>query len=192
MGWMNWNHLPNIITTLRLILLIPLSFYLMKEDYQPALVLFFIAGASDALDGFLAKKFNWVSRFGSILDPIADKALIVVTMAILAMNGQFSFYLFALFAIRDIYIVAGAYYYYIKVGPFQMEPSYLSKLNTFLQVLLVTLLLVSLVFTLVSEILINYLIILVIISIITSTVHYTFVWIKKLKSAILLKKKLDS
>ena len=141
---MNWTLLPNIITSIRLILLIPLSYYLSSENYQPAMIIFFIAGFSDALDGFLAKKFNWVSRFGSILDPIADKALLVVTMGILTLNNIISVELFVSVAVRDFYILAGAYFYYKRIGPMNMEPSFISKINTFVQILLVTLLLVSL------------------------------------------------
>ncbi|MBV1909115.1 MAG: CDP-alcohol phosphatidyltransferase family protein, partial [Kangiellaceae bacterium] len=87
---MNWNQLPNVITLIRLLLLVPLAFYLSKADYRVSLVIFFIAGLSDALDGFLAKSFNWVSRFGSILDPIADKALLVLTMGLLTLNQKIS------------------------------------------------------------------------------------------------------
>jgi len=140
---MNLNQLPNIITSIRLLLLVPLSFYLTQQDYRMAVVIFFVAGISDALDGFLAKKFNWVSRFGSILDPIADKALLVLTMGILTINAKISLLLFVLVTVRDVYIISGAYYYYKKIGPYNMKPSYLSKLNTFVQISLVTLILVS-------------------------------------------------
>ncbi len=179
---MNLNQLPNIITSIRLILLIPLSFYLSQQDYQAALIIFFIAGFSDGLDGFLAKRFNWVSRFGSILDPIADKALLVLTMGILTLNDKISLQLFTLVTIRDIYIISGAYYYYKKIGPYDMEPSYISKLNTFVQIALVTLILVSLSYYSVADILINSLTIAVYLTVVLSGIHYTVVWGKKYKA----------
>lgn len=180
---MNWTQLPNIITSIRLLLLIPLSYYLVVEQYQPALIIFFVAGFSDALDGFLAKKFDWVSRFGSILDPIADKALLVVTMAILTLNQKISVLLFSCVAIRDIYIVAGAYFYYKKIGPFNMQPSLISKFNTFAQILLVTIILVSLGYINIPESIIQVLILLVYLTVISSTLHYSFVWGRKYRRA---------
>jgi len=181
---MNLNQLPNIITSVRLILLIPLSFYLSQQDYQTAVIIFFIAGFSDALDGFLAKRFDWVSRFGSILDPIADKALLVLTMGILTLNSKISLQLFILVTIRDIYIISGAYYYYKKIGPYDMAPSYISKFNTFVQIALVTLILVSLSYYSVPNLLINSLTIAVYLTVVLSGIHYTVVWGKKYKTAL--------
>jgi cardiolipin synthase (CMP-forming) len=141
---MTLSLLPNVITLLRLVLLFPLSFVLIKDQYQTAVIIFFIAGFSDALDGYLAKRFSWESRFGSIMDPIADKALLVITMAILTINQEFLLSLFVLVAMRDLIIISGAYYYHWRFGPYQMQPTLLSKLNTFIQILLVTSLLFSL------------------------------------------------
>ncbi len=181
MDRLNWNQLPNVITSLRLLLLVPLAFYLTIQDYQLSLLIFFIAGVSDALDGFLAKRYNWVSRFGSILDPIADKALLVLTMALLTANQKISLLLFVLVALRDIYIVLGAYIYYKKIGPFNMQPSLISKLNTFVQILLVTAVLVSLGYRALPEVAIQLLTYLVYFTVVASTVHYTLVWGRKFK-----------
>jgi len=180
---MNWKQIPNIITFVRLILLIPLSFLMIKQENQSAVIIFFIAGFSDALDGFLAKRYNWVSRLGSILDPIADKALLVITMAILAFNQKISFSLFTISAVRDIYIILGAYIYYKNIGPFNMQPSLLSKLNTFLQILFITVMLVSLGYQAIPNEIILYLSYGVYFTVIVSSVHYTFVWGKKYREA---------
>lgn len=176
---MNWKQIPNVITFVRLLLLIPLSLLLVRQDYQTAVIIFFIAGFSDALDGFLAKRYNWVSRLGSILDPIADKALLVITMAILTFNQKIAFSLFIISAVRDIYIIIGAYVYYKNIGPFNMQPSLLSKLNTFLQILFITTILVSLGYREMAEEHINFLSYCVYASVVASTIHYTFVWGKK-------------
>lgn len=180
---MNWKLLPNIITSIRLVLLVPLSFYLSAGRYEIAVYIFFIAGFSDALDGFLAKKFGWVSRFGSILDPIADKALLVVTMAILTLNGEIDWVLFICVAIRDIYIVLGAYVYYKNIGPFDMQPSWLSKFNTFAQILMVTALLVSLSYYSIDAEIHAWLAITVFFTVITSAIHYGWVWGSKYREA---------
>ncbi len=152
-----------------------------------AVFVFFVAGFSDALDGFLAKKFDWVSRFGSILDPIADKALLVITMGILTINAKINLWLFVSVTLRDIYIISGAYYYYKKIGPYNMKPSYLSKLNTFVQIALVTFILVSLSYYAIPTRLIEWLTISVYLTVFLSAVHYTLVWSKKFKLALLAK-----
>jgi cardiolipin synthase len=170
------SSIPNVITSLRLFLLIPLSFYLSKEDYTTALYIFFIAGLSDALDGFLAKKFDWVSHFGSILDPLADKALLVISMAILTMNAKIDVLLFSLVALRDLYIILGAYLYHRKFGKYQMKPSIYSKMNTFFQISTVTLLLISLGYDSLPVHIFTLLNWLIYISLFVSTFHYTFVW----------------
>ncbi|MEP1740162.1 MAG: CDP-alcohol phosphatidyltransferase family protein [Kangiellaceae bacterium] len=181
MDRLNWNQLPNVITSLRLLLLVPLAFYLTVQDYRLSLLIFFVAGVSDALDGFLAKRYNWVSRFGSILDPIADKALLVLTMALLTVNQKISLILFVLVALRDIYIVLGAYIFYKKIGPFNMQPSLISKLNTFVQILLVVAILVSLGYRGLPELAIQVFTYSVYFTVIASAINYTLVWGRKFK-----------
>ncbi|MDQ7050535.1 MAG: CDP-alcohol phosphatidyltransferase family protein [Enterobacterales bacterium] len=189
---MNWKILPNVITGLRLFLLIPLGYYLINQDYKTAVWIFFIAGSSDALDGFLAKRFGWVSRIGSILDPIADKALLVLTMGILTFNQQIAITLFSLVAIRDIYILIGAAIYYKNIGPFDMQPSWLSKFNTFAQILLVTCLLVSVSYFQLPEQFIDALVALVYLSVVSSGIHYTIAWRPKYLKALKQKNKLNN
>lgn len=77
---MSLSILPNIITIMRIILIIPFAYYVVVEQYEFALVIFLIAGLSDGLDGLLAKRFRWQSRFGSITDPLADKLLLLVAL----------------------------------------------------------------------------------------------------------------
>jgi len=179
---MKWSFIPNLITVLRVLLLFPLSYLLLQGEYHAAVIIFFIAGFSDALDGFLAKRFFGVSRFGAILDPLADKALLVLTMAILTYNQKLSWTLFATVAARDLYIVGGALYYHWRVGPFEMAPSLLSKFNTFIQLSLVTLLLVSLSYLQLPPVLIQGLVLLTYLTTVTSGIHYTWVWGRKLRA----------
>lgn len=181
---MNWSVLPNLITLLRVVLLLPLSFFLIEENYYHALVLFVIAGFSDALDGFLAKQFCWVSRFGAILDPLADKALLVVTIAILTYNQHIDWMLLFVVAFRDVYIIAGAYYYHWRIGAYEMQPSALSKFNTFVQLLLVTALLVSLGYIQLPAYFIEWLIGLTYATTLSSGIHYTWVWKLKMNRAL--------
>ena len=71
------RHLPNIISVARIVLIVPVVWMLLSGRYTSAFWLFVIAGASDGLDGFLAKRFGWSSRLGGILDALADKLLLV-------------------------------------------------------------------------------------------------------------------
>jgi cardiolipin synthase len=71
------RDIPNLITGLRILLVAPFLWLLLEEHYGAALLLFVIAGISDALDGFLAKYYGWTSELGGLLDPIADKLLLM-------------------------------------------------------------------------------------------------------------------
>ncbi|HIP94029.1 MAG TPA: CDP-alcohol phosphatidyltransferase family protein, partial [Leucothrix sp.] len=78
------HHIPNIISVLRILLVLPIASLLLDEAWMSAFILIFIAGISDAFDGFLARAFHWQSKLGSMLDPIADKLLLVVIFVTLA------------------------------------------------------------------------------------------------------------
>ncbi|MCO7222902.1 CDP-alcohol phosphatidyltransferase family protein [Pleionea sp. CnH1-48] len=170
------QQLPNLITILRVILVIPLVWLLHQERYYEAIWIFFIAGISDGIDGFLAKTFKWESRFGAILDPLADKALLVFTMLMLCLNQKLSWWLFALVTARDVMIITGAYLYHRALGPYRMSPSRLSKANTFLQILLVVSILVSLGLYALPEWLLMIITALVYLSTILSGIYYVIVW----------------
>jgi len=128
------NQLPNIITVFRLFLVPPVVWALLHSEYGIALILFAIAGSSDALDGFLAKQFKWQSRLGSILDPLADKLLLVCTFLTLTWLGFVPLWLLIAVIARDVLIVIGAVSFHYLFGKFEMEPSFLSKMNTFFQI----------------------------------------------------------
>lgn len=134
---MKLNQLPNIITVFRLFLVPPVVWALLHSEFGLALILFFIAGSSDALDGFLAKHFNWQSRLGSILDPLADKLLLVCTFLTLTWLGFVPLWLLIAVIVRDLLIVIGATSFHYLFGKFEMEPTFLSKMNTVFQIVYV-------------------------------------------------------
>jgi cardiolipin synthase len=135
------SQLPNLITLAR-IALVPVLILLLKEQhYAAGLTVFVIAGASDALDGFLAKRLNVQSRMGAILDPVADKLLLVSTYVMLTLLGHIPFWLVLVVVFRDLLIVGGYMLYTSHAGPVKMRPSILSKLNTLMQIVLVTVIL---------------------------------------------------
>lgn len=130
------HHLPNLISALRIVLVLPLAWFLLQHDFDIALLLVFIAGVSDALDGFLAKHYGWTSALGSVLDPLADKLLLVVTFLSLGYLALVPAWLVVAVLARDIVIVTGGVAYYVSIGRFDMAPTLVSKLNTLMQLVL--------------------------------------------------------
>jgi cardiolipin synthase len=130
MPLLSWSNIPNAICVARILLTIPIVLYLVDGEYRLALVLIVIAGFSDALDGFLAKRFNWTSRIGGLLDPMADKLMFVSVFAALTFNELVPLWLFSVVVGRDIVIVAGAIAYETLIGPVEPRPTRVGKLNT--------------------------------------------------------------
>ena len=132
-----WRHLPNLFTIVRLLLVLPAYWLIGAREHSAALAIVAAAGASDALDGFLAKRFGWQSRLGALLDPLADKLLLLACFLGLATTGVLPAWLLLLVIGRDLLIVCGAVAYHNLVGPFDAEPTRLSKLTTFVQIVCV-------------------------------------------------------
>ena len=128
------QYLPNTLTFSRLLLAVPLGLLILRGDYQWALGIGFIAGVTDALDGFFARRLGAFSRFGAAMDPIADKVLITVSFLCLAQVQLIPWYLAALVIARDLIIVAGALCYHWLIGPFEFSASNLSKANMGIQI----------------------------------------------------------
>ncbi len=139
---MKARHIPNLITGLRIVLVGPTLWLIVDGAYAAALACFVAAGVSDALDGLLAKGMGWTSRLGGILDPIADKLLLVGCFVVLGWGGELPAWLVGLVIARDVLIVAGALAYHVLVERFSAAPSWISKLNTLVQLTLVLLVLV--------------------------------------------------
>lgn len=126
--------LPNLITFVRIALILPFAMALANGSYGLALLLFFVAGLSDGVDGYLARHFGWFSRLGAIADPLADKLLLVTAYLMLTLQGVLPFWLFMLVLGRDLVILAGAILFHIFVGRYEIQPSLLGKANTFVQI----------------------------------------------------------
>ncbi len=132
---MSLNWLPNAISLLRIALVVPILMLILEGSFGFALVLFGLAGFSDGLDGYLAKRFSWHSRLGALLDPVADKLLVAGMFITLAYTQHIPVWLAGIVILRDVVIVAGATAYNFFVRPLQGEPTRVSKLNTALQLL---------------------------------------------------------
>jgi len=127
------RHLPNLICLARIALIWPIIAALANANYDFALLLFAVAAVSDGLDGFLAKRFGWTSELGKILDPLADKLLLISVFVMATSLGLVPLWLTLTAVTRDLMIILGAIALRIWVGPLQGRPSILSKINTLLQ-----------------------------------------------------------
>ncbi|MFK8031170.1 MAG: CDP-alcohol phosphatidyltransferase family protein [Gammaproteobacteria bacterium] len=127
------RHIPNILCIGRIFLVLPILMLMLKGEYIWAFVIFGIAGITDGLDGLLARRFNWRSQLGAILDPIADKFLIVSVFLVLAATGLVPVWLAILVIGRDVLIITGVVCYRTLVGNVMVDASLMSKLNTAMQ-----------------------------------------------------------
>ncbi len=132
-----WRHLPNAISLLRILLVVPVVVAIEMRCFRLALGLAVVAGASDGLDGWLARHFHWRSRLGGILDPVADKLLLVACFVALAAIGKAPLALTALVLGRDFIIAVGALAWHRVIGDFEARPSWISKCCTVAQILYV-------------------------------------------------------
>lgn len=171
------SYLPNIITIFRIAMAPLLILLLRDQNHQLAFYVFILAGISDGLDGYIAKRFGYTSQLGAILDPLADKLLVVSAYVMLTLHGQLPFWLMLTVAFRDLLIVGGYLIYVILHGSVQMQPSYLSKVNTFLQISLVVLVLAMHGFHLPLAWLVQGLVLAVFATTVASGAHYMWVWV---------------
>ena len=141
-------NIPNLITVGR-IFLVPLVIWLIiSGNMQLAVITFVIAGLSDALDGYLAKRFNWQTVLGAYLDPVADKALLMSIYVVLGIHGHLPVWLVIAVVSRDVIIIGAILLSWIVGRPVKVHPLYISKANTVGQILLAALVMADLGFSL--------------------------------------------
>lgn len=131
------RHLPNAICLLRIALVWPIVVAIERGAWSSALTLFVIAAVSDGLDGYLAKRFGWTSDLGRVLDPVADKLLLVAVFLTCTWQGLVPAWLAAAVIARDVMIGAGSLVFRVWFGPLQGHPTVLSKVNTALQIVVI-------------------------------------------------------
>jgi cardiolipin synthase len=138
---MSLNWIPNAISALRIALVVPVLLLIVGGEYAWALLLFWVAGFSDGVDGYLATRFNWKSRTGALLDPIADKLLVAGMFVTLSYTQHIPIWLTAVVLLRDVVIFGGAVAYNYLIKPVEGEPTRVSKINTVIQLLFLLLVL---------------------------------------------------
>jgi cardiolipin synthase (CMP-forming) len=179
---MSLRWLPNAISLLRLVLVPPILLLILNGTYAVALVLFVVAGFSDGVDGYLAKRFDWHTRLGALLDPIADKFLVAGTFVTLAIVELIPAWLAAIVILRDVVIVGGAVAYNYIVKPVEGEPTRISKLNTVLQLLLLLFVLGRAGFGWPDEIAITVLGAAVLVTVVISGIDYVWSWSRRARA----------
>jgi cardiolipin synthase (CMP-forming) len=130
----NKVNIPNLITILR-ILLVPVTVWLLiSEEFGLAFLVFIMAGISDGVDGYLARRLNMQSELGAYLDPLADKALLASVYGTLGIIKILPAWLVLMVVTRDILIIGGVLLAWLVNQPFTMKPLMVSKLNTVVQI----------------------------------------------------------
>jgi cardiolipin synthase len=176
---MRWNWLPNAICVLRLLLVAPIIAMLLDERYLAALALILLAGFSDALDGFLARTFDWRTRLGSLLDPAADKLLIFSVFVTLSYQGLVPVFVTVVVVMRDVVIIAGAALYQWLIAPLAGDPTIISKLNTACQLMFALCTLTSAALQWPPQVVLTLLGAAVLFTSLTSGLHYVVSWSKR-------------
>lgn len=180
---MTRRDLPNLISALRLALIPPVVLALLGGHFGLALGLFALAGASDGVDGWLARRMGWQSRLGAFLDPLADKLMMLHAYGTLAWLGLLPPWLAVLVVGRDLLIAGGALAYRRCCGRIEPAPLLLSKLNTLVQIGFVLLLLCWLAFGVLGPLL-GPGMLLVCLTTLSSGAAYVWVWGRKARQGV--------
>ena len=174
---MSLRLLPNILTLFRMFAVAPIVYWLIQGQYFAAFVLAVLAGISDLLDGYLARRYGWMTHFGGVLDPLTDKLLLVSTVLTLGWLQQIPGWLVFLVVLRDLVIVLGGLYYHFLVERItDSRPTQLSKWNTLLQIVLVVAVMLGLAFPSTSGPWVGWMIYLTAVTTVASGVQYVVIW----------------
>ncbi|MDH5693359.1 MAG: CDP-alcohol phosphatidyltransferase family protein [Gammaproteobacteria bacterium] len=173
---MKWSILPNLLCIFRILVVLPIAFAMLDGQYEFAFTLVFIGGLTDWIDGFLSRRFGWGSRLGSILDPIADKIFIVSVFMLMAWEQWLPLWVAMFVVARELVIVPGAMAYHTFIGEYEMQPSFVSKLNTAFQIILILLTFAVSLWQFFPEWVLFATIYLMLLTTVLSGVHYVLSW----------------
>ncbi len=176
---MQYRDIPNLISILRIFLSIPVVWMLLQHNFSIALILFALAGVSDGLDGYLAKHYGWQSRLGGLLDPLADKILLVLSVLSLGWLELLPSWLVFVVILRDLVIITGAFVYNFQVAELDAAPTLLSKFNTVVQIVLVLAVVLDQGLISMPQLLMQGLIFLTLATTILSGSNYVYVWSRR-------------
>ena len=172
--------IPNLLSIVRIALVYPILNNIFLGNFIVSIIYFVIASITDALDGFLARKMDWQTQLGKILDPVADKLLLSGTIFILWLNEYIPFYIFVIFISRDIAILIGAAIKMTLIESITPVPNFLGKFTTILQIVYIAIIylkeITNFYFTLVP------LDIFIVLITVLSLMVYAYDWFKDIKN----------
>ena len=172
------HYIPNLITSTRILCVPCLIWLLFHQQFERSLLLVLFMGVSDALDGFLARSYQWKTTLGAYLDPIADKLMLLSAFLAFAVLGWIPWWLATIVIARDVVLLIGAISYHLVTRKLQMEPLAISKINTFAQIILSVSLIYSQVYTVHPQVL-NALMTLVACTTVASGAQYVLEWSRR-------------
>ena len=170
--------IPNLITLGRILLVPVVVWAIMSNAMWIAFMLFLVAGVSDGVHGFLAKRFGWTTELGAYLDPLADKALLVSVYVTLGIRGVLPDWIVILVVSRDLLILGGMALALTLSMPLPIHPAIVSKINTALQIVLAATTLMGVGFALRIESLTMPLVYAVAASTVLSGAYYLVRWMR--------------
>ena len=172
--------IPNLLTIVRIALVYPILNNIYLGNFEISIIYFVVASITDGLDGFIARKMNWQTELGTLLDPVADKILLSGSIFILWLNQYIPFYIFVIFFSRDVAILLGAAIRMTIIESDTPTPNFLGKLTTTLQIIYIAIIFLEEIIELDFGLLpLDVFIILVTI---LSLVVYTYNWVRDLST----------
>ena len=172
--------IPNLLTIVRIALVYPILNNIYLGNFEISIIYFVVASITDGLDGFIARKMNWQTELGTLLDPVADKILLSGSIFILWLNQYIPFYIFVIFFSRDVAILLGAAIRMTIIESDTPTPNFLGKLTTTLQIIYIAIIFLKEIIELHFGLLpLDVFIILVTI---LSLVVYTYNWVRDLRT----------
>ena len=166
------SSIPNFLTVFRFFLVYPIVISILEENYQLTLFFFFLAGISDFLDGYLARKYSWESRFAKIFDPISDKVLVIATLISLSLVGEINIYLTMFLLSRDLFIIVGVILSSLLIDNYEIKPYFSGKFNSFVLMTYLGFVIIEVSFGLVPEVFLNFLMVALLITSLYSVIEY--------------------
>ena len=125
-----FKHIPNILTVVRFFLIPVIVAYIVNGNYVAAFIFLTLSGITDVLDGFIARKFNFITNFGKLIDPLADKATQISVLATLAIQDVIPLWILVIVILKEFLMISGASFLYGK--EFVVSSKWYGKLSTVL------------------------------------------------------------
>lgn len=176
-GEISVKYLPNILTTIRLLLVfVYIAVYItIEKNVTYLMIIFFVAGATDILDGYIARKYHLITKWGQVMDPLADKLMQITVLVTLGLSGYIADWIVVIFLLKEAFMILSGVILYFKEEKVVIPSNYFGKVTTIMIYLAVV---VSIVYTSIS----NYLFIVVLMFSLVTLGQYMIIGYNQMKS----------